>query len=208
MKFLLAIVLAALVLRPASAQTDTGPEDFLAPLIAGDFSGDPEARFDRSFYPDGRTVALGCVNRDCGERREVFDSRTDPLIIVTRWEIVGTAWETKAKALVKVRYTVIGTAEGNNIHRKITPLPAPREDEATYKVWKRKGQWFWVDPPEVPHVGYEGVRTALKKHIAHFEELIAEKVDNPLVERHLPFYRQQLAALEALRPMAAPPSSP
>ena len=107
-----------------------------------------------------------------------------------------------------VQYTVIAVTEGENERRKIVSLPAPREEEVTYKVWKRKGQWFWVDPPEVPYVGYEGARMALKRHIAHFEELIAEKVDNPLVERHLPFYRQQLAALEALRPMTAPPSSP
>jgi hypothetical protein len=50
---------------------------------------------------------------------------------------------------VKVRYTVIARAEGNNIHRKIIPLPAPREEELAYRVWKRKGEWFWVDPPEL-----------------------------------------------------------
>ncbi|MEO5335992.1 MAG: hypothetical protein H7841_03715 [Magnetospirillum sp. WYHS-4] len=185
-----------------------GPAEFLSVILASDFAGDGEARIARCHFTDGRIIAEGCVNRDCAERRESYLAETDPLVIVSRWEIVGTSWEAKAKALVKVRYTVIGTAEGNNIHRKIVPLAAPREDEVTYKVWKRKGRWVWVDPPEVLHVGYEGVRTALQAKIDRLETGLVRTPDNELWQRNLPLYREQLAALEALRPLAVPPASP
>ena len=205
MRSLVIALLAFGLLRSVPLLAADGPAEFLSVILASDFAGDGEARIARCHFTDGRIIAEGCVNRDCAERRESYLAETDPLVIVSRWEIGGTSWEAKAKALVKVRYTVIGTAEGNNIHRRIVPLAAPREDEATYKVWKRKGQWVWVDPPEVPYVGYEGAVAALAREISEHERLLAKRGGNELWHRALLSYRRQLADLEALRPAAAPP---
>ena len=208
MKPLVILLSLLALLWPAAVGASGGPEEFLSAILSSDFQGDTRARLGKCHYTDGRFVAAECVRGDCAERREAFHPITDPLIVVSHWAIRKHVPEEPDKATFTARYTVIATTQGENEKRRIVPLAAPREEEATYKVWKRKGRWVWVDPPEVPYVGYEGVRTALTREIAEDERLLLKHGENELWRRALLSYRQQLAALEALRPLAAPPSSP
>jgi hypothetical protein len=181
-----------------------GPEVFLSSLIASDFAGDCEPRFDKIHYTDGIMFLGDC---DCKERREIFDTDASPLFIISSWQIVKTKMESKNKALITVRYRVIAkakriTVERENDVRRIIPYDPPRDEEITYRVWRRKGQWMWVDPPEMPRVGYEAVRNSIRKRIEHYEDdLLKEYPDRDDWRRQLAFYKTELAALEALRPI-------
>jgi hypothetical protein len=114
--------------------------------------------------------------------------------------------ESKNKALITVRYRVIAraeriTVERENDTRRIIPYNPPRDEEITYKVWRRKGQWMWVDPPEMPRVGYEAVRKAVENEVIDYERRIAKGDEDGFWRRSLRPYKAELAALEALRPI-------
>lgn len=208
----LIVVLAMLMcFRPATLRADDGPEALLSQILASDFSDDPQSRYGHVFYRDGRSIAAGCVNEECAERRETFDGADDPLVIITRWQIVDVRMEKPTKALVTVRSRVIATADGQNEKRKIVPLAEPRDEEMVYQVWKRKGHWLWVDPPILPRVGYTAVRRAVaERQVDELKDLIAARGPGPNGgwERLLPLYQAELAALDALRPVAEANSAP
>lgn len=201
MKRTLFSLLALLFLWPVSLRAADGPEEFLSRLLDTDFAGDCVPRHDNVLYTDGKGDSVG----DCGcaEPRSNFYPEYDPLIIITRWRVVGTRMETPAKALITVRYRLIASAEGRNEDRKIVPLSEPRDEDVTYRVWRRKGQWRWVDPPSIVRVGYEGVRTAVAKAVGHLAELLEERPDRDDWRQILGLYRAELAALVVLEPLAA-----
>jgi hypothetical protein len=180
------------------------PEAFLSKLLLSDFEGRYDFRFDKIYYTTELEIESSC---ECsGLRREVYHPHFNSLFIITGWQIVKTKMESKSKALVTVRYRVIAKAERISVEREndvrqIIPYNPPRDEELTYQVWRRKGQWMWVDPPEMPRVGYEAVRKAVEEEIADYGKLIAAHGDNGLWGRNREIFRTELSALEALRPI-------
>jgi hypothetical protein len=203
MKKIIAILAITFGLWSFPAFAEERPEAFLSRLITSDFNGDCEPRFDKIHYTDGIMFLGDC---DCKERREIFDTDASPLFIVSRWQVVGTKMKSKNKALITVRYRVIAKAERISVEREndvrqIIPYNPPHDEEITHNVWRRKGKWMWVDPPEMPRVGHEAVLKAMERKIADYEKLIARRGDNGLWGRNLQIYKTELSALEALRPI-------
>ena len=196
-------LIALLFLWPVPLRAADGPEEFLSKLLASDFAGDMEPRHDHVLYRDGRYIHEACVHEECAERRENFYPATDPLIIVTQWRVVGTRMDSPTKALITVRYRLIATAEGRNWDRKIVPMVEPRDEDVIYRVWRHKGQWLWVDPPPIARVGYEGVRAAVAEEIAEQERLLKGDPNRDDWRQILGLYRDELAALDALEPLAS-----
>ena len=196
---LVGVAFFALLLAPLPAAAAGGAADFLARLLATDFDGDCIPRHDNVFYTDGKAEVGDC---GCSEPRENFAADQSALIIISRWRVVATRMETRTKAVVTVESRVIATAEGQSEKRKIVPLPQPRDEVVEYRVWRRRGRWLWVDPPELPRVGLEAVRQAVAKDIQERDEVLAKHGPNGLWENLQPHYRAELADLDALRPVA------
>jgi len=208
MTTLRALALAIVLLWSHPLFAAEGPEAFLSNILTHDFDGDDAARIGHVFYPDGRYIAAECVNEDCGERREVFYPDADPTIIIARWRVIDVRMESKTKAVVTVRNRVVATAEGQNEKRKILPLPEPRDEEVSYRVWKRKGGWKWVEPPQVARVGFKAVRGAVAAEVENLKELIAERGPKNGWDHLLQLYQAELADLDALAPLAEANAAP
>ena len=167
-------LLAIIAVWPGPILAADWPEAFLSTILAHDFDGDPEPRFDHVFYPDGRYIADGCVHEECGERREIFYAGDGPLRIIAHWRVIDVRMESKTRAVVTVRDRVIATVKGHNWERRIVPLPEPQDEDMIYRVWKRKSGWKWVEPPPIPRVGFWAVRKVVADNISRESELIAE----------------------------------
>jgi len=196
------LVLAVIFLWSTPLLAADRPEVFLSGILAHDFDGHHEYRFYHVYYPDGRYIAAGCVNQDCGEARETFYADSDPLIIIARWQVVDVRMESRTKAVVTVRSRVIATAEGQNEKRRIIPLAEPRDEDVAYRVWKRKGQWKWVEPPPIPRVGFWAVRKAVADEVDELKGLIAERGRKNGWDHLLLLYQAELGDVDALTPVA------
>lgn len=181
------------------------PDEFFSHLVAADIAGAFVHRYGHVLYTDGKQDVGDC---GCSMPREAFFADGDPLIIVTRWQVVATRMQSPTKALVTVRYRTIATAEGQEDQRKIVPVP-PRDEDVTYRLRQRKGRWVWVDPPPRARVGYQAVRDAVAKKADEFSDLLI-KTDPSREDwrRALAGYRDELAALDALDPVATRESLP
>ncbi len=196
------IVAALLALLPVPSFAADGPEAFLSALLTTNFEGDCIPLHGHVLYSDGRSFFP--IDCDCGpEPRENFFPNNDLLIVVTSWRITDVHMETRTKALITARYHVIATAEREGDQRKIVPSSTSHEEDVTYKVWLRKGRWFWVDPPELPRVGYYAVRDAVAKEVSDRRGILAKHTgpEQDFHRRALAHYEAELAALDALRPM-------
>jgi hypothetical protein len=190
------LLLAILLLLPAPLYAADGPGEFLAGLLASDFEGDCIPRHDNVLYTDG-VYFLG--NCDCGESRSNFNPDSSPLVIVSRWQVAGTRMVSRNQAFVTVRFRVLATAKGQNEARKIKAHFPPRDESVTFRVWRRKGRWMWVDPPVMPRVGFEAVHRAVSAWKNELEEV--QRLDpHPNTAALIAAYIPQLAAIEALRP--------
>jgi hypothetical protein len=194
----LALLMVLVFLVPRSLLAADGPTEFLARLLASDFNGDHDLRRDNILYTDGVYHSGDC---DCAEPRSNFYPQEEPLTIVSSWRVIGLRMETRNKALVKVRFRTLATAQDYGEDRRIEAYPAPRDDDVTFRVWRRKGRWLWVDPPGRPWVGLDAVERTTEKWKTDLENVYkiasAERDDLP---RAIELYKAQLIALKALRP--------
>lgn len=182
------------------------PDEFLSNILATDFAGRSTPRRHNVFYTDGK-IMVGAEEGGCdcgGEPRENFYPDGAPLIVVSRWQVIATRMENPAKARVTVRYQVLATAQGQSSDRKILPLPAPRDEEVTYRVWRRHGKWLWVDPPDLPYVGYDAVLAAVRDETASLTEDVQKFPNIRELPERARLYQEQLTTLEALEGRATP----
>jgi len=206
MGWLKVLTILSLVIFPFPSLATERPETFLSRLLASDFDGEIFPRHGNVLYTDDKGAWVGECG--CQEPRENFYPGNDPTIIIARWRVIDVRMESKTKAVVTVRNRVVATAEGQNEKRKILPLPEPRDEEVSYRVWKRKGGWKWVEPPQVARVGFKAVRGAVAAEVENLKELIAKYGAINGWDELLPLYQAELADLDALAPLAEANAAP
>jgi hypothetical protein len=187
------LLLVLALLAPAPLHAAEGPAEALARLLASDFDGDSGPRHGNVVHSGGPEPA-GC---GCREQRENFNAESGPLVIASGWQVVASRLESRGKARVTVRFRTMAVAEGRYDERRID-THAPRDEEVSYRLWRRQGRWLWVDPPKVPHVGPEAALRALSAWMDEQEGRKAVYGDDwPAVAAR---YQAQRTALEALLP--------
>ncbi|MFA6021272.1 MAG: hypothetical protein WC722_13495 [Rhodospirillales bacterium] len=198
------VILAALLLLSSSVcLAEESPERFLSQILEEDFQGDGGSRAGKAYYSDGKGDEVG----DCGcvMSRAVYDVKGDPLLVVTKWEIVRVDAKRKKTAVIDVRFRVCGRTEGerwagykNGVHidtlRSIVPFEAIADETVTYRLVKKMSGWLLVDPP-LPGVAQEAVAKEMQRQLVRFEEVIAEDKGRDDVRRKLENLKGQLAAL-------------
>ena len=151
---LILIFLLVLIQPPKSALGADQPEAFLSEILLNDFNGDGVFRLGRVVYTKGMEPKQATCG--CSEPQEVFDPRTDGIVIVSEWKLTGTERAQAGEVSIKVQYLVVATTEGDfsskDKQREIVPASPPTYELITYRLRLQDDGWKLINPP-LPRVG-------------------------------------------------------
>ncbi|MDK9722550.1 MAG: hypothetical protein OEL53_15345 [Rhodospirillales bacterium] len=172
-------------------------------ILEEDFQGDGGSRAGKAYYSDGKGDEVG----DCGcvMPRAMYRLHEDPLLVVTKWEIVRIEAKQKKSAVIDVRFKVCGKTEGERwsamaghprkeSYRSMAPYASRVDEIVTYRLVKKKDGWLLVDPPP-PGVAKEPIVLKLEEEISSHERVIARNPDRDDIQRTLQNLKEQLEAL-------------
>jgi hypothetical protein len=179
---------------------EESPESFLTKILEEDFQGDGGSRIHKGYYSDGKGEDVG--DCDCKMSRAIYFLHEDPLLVVTKWEIVRVDAKRKNSAVVDVRFRVCGRTEGetwtghkNGVHidtlRSIVPFEAIADETVTYRLVKKKSGWLLVDPPP-PGVAKEPIVLKLEQEISSHKRVLDRNPDRDDIQRTLLNLKEQL----------------
>jgi hypothetical protein len=183
--FIFALILAASFHPSVVLAADSGPEDLVQQVIAGEFKGDILARRGKVFFPDGKQKIGDC---DCSVPREEWQLEED-VVIVDSWKLLGVRQKTTNTVIVDVGFHLIAWGKEVNFYpdghspapfQVISVPQKPIDETVSYKLKNTKDGWRLVDPPR-PRVTIQPVRDrAIEQRDIEADLLQKAKAENDL----------------------------
>ncbi len=169
-------VSVVLVIGQSAVLASASPDAFLSEILAKDFEGDGVFRRGHIVYSHSKVQRS--TDCDCREPTEVFDPKTDRIVIVSEWNLFEINMQSSDRSTIGVRFRIVAETVGEGSQRTLKPLTTPRDELIKYHLRQRSHEWFVLDPP-LPRVGIDGLIFKIRADAADLRSTIDRLERNP-----------------------------